>query len=298
MARGFNLTVQVQDSGAPALSDTAAVNIQINTLPPPVEPPPVIEPPPVVEPPPVIDPEPPTDTGDPDDELEEETRSPAGGGTAQPNTPTEPAVLLNEEAPPAGSPLAGVDALRYGDRDRTRPSHTARLDLAEEPPPVQLPQVVVAAEPIELPEMQQPALWGALDMMASQMNDADEWREQERERQVAVQATTGMAFTLSAGFVTWLLRAGTLGASLLSSMPLWRGFDPLPVVGFTAREHKRLKAAAGRLHKDEGKAHPDVERLFDRAAESASKPKKKLRRKAKLKGGRRAASVPSPANNP
>ncbi len=80
-------------------------------------------------------------------------------------------------------------------------------------------------------------------------------------------------------------------------MPLWRGFDPLPVVGFTAREHKRLKAAAGRLQKEEAQANPDVERLFDRGTESGSKAKKKPLRKAKLKGGRRAARVPSPSHS-
>ena len=38
------------------------------------------------------------------------------------------------------------------DRDRSRPSHTARLDLADEPAPVEFPQVALAAEPIELPD--------------------------------------------------------------------------------------------------------------------------------------------------
>ncbi|MGA2291081.1 hypothetical protein, partial [Bradyrhizobium sp.] len=35
---------------------------------------------------------------------------------------------------------------------------------------------------------------------------------------------------LTAGIIGWLLRSGALLSALLSSMPLWRGFDPLPVV--------------------------------------------------------------------
>ena len=36
--------------------------------------------------------------------------------------------------------------------------------------------------------------------------------------------------SLSAGLIIWMLRAGSLTASLLSSRPLWSEFDPLPVI--------------------------------------------------------------------
>ena len=35
---------------------------------------------------------------------------------------------------------------------------------------------------------------------------------------------------LSVGFVSWLLRGEALLSALLSSMPLWRGFDPLVIM--------------------------------------------------------------------
>ena len=65
------------------------------------------------------------------------------------------------------------------------------------------------------------------------------------------------------------------------------------MVGFTAREHKRIKTVAGRLQKEEAQDNPDIERLLDRAAEANSKAKKKARRKTKLRG-RRAAPTPTP----
>ncbi|MCZ6616919.1 MAG: hypothetical protein O7E57_02210, partial [Gammaproteobacteria bacterium] len=37
--------------------------------------------------------------------------------------------------------------------------------------------------------------------------------------------------SLSAGFAVWVLRSGALVLSLLGSSPMWRQFDPLPVLG-------------------------------------------------------------------
>ncbi len=39
---------------------------------------------------------------------------------------------------------------------------------------------------------------------------------------------TMLAF--STGLVNYLLRAGSLFASLVSSIPLWRGFDPIAII--------------------------------------------------------------------
>ena len=36
--------------------------------------------------------------------------------------------------------------------------------------------------------------------------------------------------SLTAGFVTWLLRAGALAATALSTTPLWRQYDPIPIL--------------------------------------------------------------------
>ncbi len=47
-------------------------------------------------------------------------------------------------------------------------------------------------------------------------------------RQFIAQVTAGSGIALSAGFITWLLRGGSLLASLLASMPAWRYFDPIP----------------------------------------------------------------------
>jgi hypothetical protein len=59
--------------------------------------------------------------------------------------------------------------------------------------------------------------------------DGDKGPETTQEQLIA---TTGMglSFTLTAGYVSWLLRMGYLSASVLSMAPLWREFDPLPIL--------------------------------------------------------------------
>ena len=37
---------------------------------------------------------------------------------------------------------------------------------------------------------------------------------------------------LSAGVVAWVLRSGALMTSLMSTIPLWKGYDPLPILAY------------------------------------------------------------------
>ena len=70
-------------------------------------------------------------------------------------------------------------------------------------------------------------------------------------------AFTSIAFT--AGLVGWLLRGGSLVAALLSSIPLWRGFDPLVIVTQSRRS--------------EGRGGSAVDSMFDGARAAAAQPR-------------------------
>jgi hypothetical protein len=86
----------------------------------------------------------------------------------------------------------------------------------------------------------QPAspLWNLIDGMMGQMDDNhDAWFSDDN---VYTTSVSGLTVTVTAGYVSWLLRAGYLSASLLSSLPLWREFDPLPVLA-TSKDKKRKK---------------------------------------------------------
>jgi hypothetical protein len=73
------------------------------------------------------------------------------------------------------------------------------------------------------------AAWDALSDILDEL-EQDGHGNADRQRLV-FQAAGGVTFTLTAGYVSWLLRAGYLSASLLTSLPLWREFDPLPILG-------------------------------------------------------------------
>jgi VCBS repeat-containing protein len=99
-------------------------------------------------------------------------------------------------------------------------------------PPDELPAFnTMSGELIEVPK----TIWSLLDVMGRDM--FDHRNEQVTSDGVVLQSATVSTFVLSAGYVAWLLRAGVLSASLLSSTPLWRQVDPLPVL--SARGKKR-----------------------------------------------------------
>ena len=85
-------------------------------------------------------------------------------------------------------------------------------------------------EPIAL----SPRLLGALDLLRSEM-ESDEEQAVRHDRMVATVATVA-GTTLTVGFVTWLIRSGVLLATALTTTPLWRPLDPVPILASGRRE--------------------------------------------------------------
>jgi hypothetical protein len=50
------------------------------------------------------------------------------------------------------------------------------------------------------------------------------------EFQVAAAKSSGVVLT--AGIVAWAMRGGALLSSLMSTIPLWKGYDPLPILAY------------------------------------------------------------------
>jgi hypothetical protein len=72
------------------------------------------------------------------------------------------------------------------------------------------------------------AFWNGLDKMADDIDEAA--RRDEAKMQLSAEAAAGVGISLTAGFVSWALRAGSMAASFLAAMPTWRNFDPMPVL--------------------------------------------------------------------
>ncbi len=57
----------------------------------------------------------------------------------------------------------------------------------------------------------------------------------ENTKQIDVQIMLGTTVALTAGYVSWILRGGALLTSLLSTIPLFRRFDPIPILTASKR---------------------------------------------------------------
>jgi Flp pilus assembly protein TadB len=105
------------------------------------------------------------------------------------------------------------------------------------------------------------------DSLAAQLNRlADELERKMREREEQahligrIAAFSGLA--LSAGFVAWLLRSGSLLASFLVSLPAWRHFDPLPVLGLGRRRRKERDQKMREDHEQENREFQGLDRIL------------------------------------
>ena len=58
-----------------------------------------------------------------------------------------------------------------------------------------------------------------------------------QNEKVVLGVTTGVSVSFTTGFVAWALRGGALASSFLANVPLWHGFDPLPILSVSGKKH-------------------------------------------------------------
>ena len=79
---------------------------------------------------------------------------------------------------------------------------------------------------------------------------AEQLDENSRTATLGQTVLQGSAAALSVGYVIWSVRSSYLVASLLSALPAWRRFDPLPILDFAAarrRDRQRFQDNEGTL---------------------------------------------------
>ena len=91
--------------------------------------------------------------------------------------------------------------------------------------------------------------------MTNQIDDA--WVSQD---DVFTSPSTYVMLGLTAGYISWLLKAGYLSASMLSIVPLWRELDPLMVLAKPKEEKRKPDGKC----KESGESNDiDAEKIFE-----------------------------------
>ena len=249
-------TVNLNDPGIPPAEFVNAVAITMNAPPAVTNPTgPAIEPaPPVTTPGPVADNE---DTGPGVDLIIDEIIDPTGshGNTTpdpEPEVEPEPEPELPVE-PPAEEPILP-----------TIPEKVAEAIQTIEA----IPNEILGAVLNRMDSdngigslTDHTVMWRSIDTM---LNDIDKtFAEEEHRNNILAYGMKGMTFSLSAGFVAWALRGASLLATAMSSIPIWRGLDPLPVLTMSAKDRKKERKI--KEQEDEDELQKEIGKLIDGA---------------------------------
>ena len=103
-------------------------------------------------------------------------------------------------------------------------------------------------------------LMAKLDAMTQSLEEAIGVEEEQEMVVARVAALSGTA--LSVGFVAWAVQSSTLLASCLTTLPVWRNFDPLPVVKLSKQERNRRRQAADAAQRQEQDEFGGLEKFF------------------------------------
>ena len=82
------------------------------------------------------------------------------------------------------------------------------------------------------------------ETLKEMQDDMDEsYRESAAYQKTVVYAVSGVSASFAAGFVSYLLRAGSLMSSFLATVPVWSNFDPVAIlVSPTKKEEKKKES--------------------------------------------------------
>lgn len=141
---------------------------------------------------------------------------------------------------------------------------------------VEQPNIVLEEQPaLELEPLSLPVkmltmghkLAEQLTRLADNLERAIEEREHQARLIGRVASFSGIA--LSAGFVVWLLHGGSLVASFLVSLPVWRRFDPLPVLGVGGQDRRKRDREVREEDEQESRQFRGLDRVLDKSANPA-----------------------------
>ena len=154
--------------------------------------------------------------------------------------------------------------------------------MSKEPPDVVLDnRVSQLVEPLSLPVKKMlesgRKMIVNLDRLADDLTRSMQERERQTQLMGSVASFSGMALT--AGFSVWILRGGSLLMSFLVSMPVWRHFDPVPVLGTSRRDRRKFDKQARAAQQQENSRFRGLERVVQSESDPVKRHEKGTGRK-------------------
>lgn len=110
------------------------------------------------------------------------------------------------------------NAISFSDRLSGIPGYAAAMNSL---PFTTLPDLTEAV-------LRNQTLWDGLNTFRDSLNEHHE--SAVTFENIVVGTTTAVTGSLTVGYVIWLIRGGSLLATMMSVMPTWMSFDPLPVM--------------------------------------------------------------------
>ncbi|WP_160167686.1 DUF4347 domain-containing protein [Methylomonas sp. MK1] len=153
--------------------------------------------------------------------IEQLTRQPGRDNQATGNQfILEPSTWINDGNSPRLSGLIDSNKSEpQGSSENSRKYHfQSRIPLVEE---------YRIDSQTALSEQEEMEFWNRLENIRKQMSDPTVVAD---ANPVNIKIILGTSAGLTAGFVSWILRAGSLMASFMSTVPLLKRFDPLPIM--------------------------------------------------------------------
>jgi hypothetical protein len=80
-------------------------------------------------------------------------------------------------------------------------------------------------------------LWQELDQLRNAINDSNDEDGIFKGDFSDIVISLG-SLSVTSGLIAWLLRGGSLAASFITAMPLWKGMDPLPVLNKSKKDRE------------------------------------------------------------
>ncbi len=179
-------------------------------------------------------------------------RANQAGASSRPDSNNDEATSVVAESDP-GAPDNNVEA-NFGDQpDFSNDAPPAESFVIDQSDTVEVAAVLESAAP---EKVNNPIVLKIPDAVFNKISVLPEEVVYPTEEFV-IKVAQGTTLSLSAGVLIWALRGGSLLASLMSTVPLWHGFDPLPILAAGSRDKRKNK----NIEKDE------IDLLFDNSNE-------------------------------